>query len=359
MNIIYTPIAWLLNLCNSFTFNYVLTLLAFAIIVKLILLPLSIKQHTNSLKQARLRPKEAAIMKKYKGRNDRASQQKRQMEIQELHQSGGYSQFAGCLPMLIQLPLIICIYNVVRSPLTHLCRLGKNTVAAIKEMAGVSDEIMALSALRADFNKFSGIEGITPEVYERLPNFTLFGVDLASTPQFGIDWLMIIPVLTFVFTFISSKLTRKLSYQSPQMQQGGDDVRVSMNIMDFALPLLSTFITFSVPAVIGIYWIYQNLLGVLQQFIVVKIKPFPVFTEEDYKEAEREVLGKKKKKNEKKFKDPNRPRVRSLHRIDDEEYNAKVVDNGENRASDVRSNAGGLLTPVPMKDYSDKDNKKK
>ena len=358
MNIINEPIAWLLKLCGMITANkYVFTLLCFAVIMKLLLAFLGVKQHKNSIKQARLRPKEAAIMKKYKGRNDRASQMKRQQEIQELHQSGGYNQFAGCLPMIVQLVLVIFIYNIIRSPLTYLTTLSEDSVKAVMEMAGTKDEITAINFMYWNFSEVAAkvSEVATELTRDALPNFYLFGQNLADMPVLGFNWLVFIPILTFSLTFASSKLNRKLMYQSPQMQSQSADAKMSFMIMDFAMPLLSTFITFSVPGVIGIYWIYQNLLGVLQQFILVKLMPYPTFSEEDYKEAEREIMGKKKKKIKKIEKDPNRPRVRSLHHIDDDEYNAKVVDDGRDHSVSAATDANGMLAPVPMKEKNTKD----
>ena len=359
MDFINVPIAWLLKLCGTITANkYVFTLLCFAVVMKLLLAFLGVKQHKNSIKQARLRPKEAAIMKKYKGRNDKASQMKRQQEIQELQQSGGYNQFAGCLPMIVQLVLVLFIYNIIRSPLTYLTTLSEETIKTLmgEGFANTKDEINAINYL---YWNFSEVAAKIPEVAseltrETLPNFFLFGIDLAKNPMLGLNWLVFIPILTFTFTFLSSKLNRKLMYQSPQMQSQGADAKMSFMIMDFALPLLSTYITFSVPGVIGIYWIYQNLLGVLQQFIFVKLMPYPTFTEEDYKEAEREILGKKKKKVVKVVKDPDRPRVRSLHHIDDDEYNAKVVDDGTDHTVYTETDADGMLMPVTKNDKNTK-----
>ena len=387
MDFINVPIAWLLKLCGTITANkYVFTLLCFAVVMKLLLAFLGVKQHKNSIKQARLRPKEAAIMKKYKGRNDKASQMKRQQEIQELQQSGGYSQFAGCLPMIVQLVLVIFIYNIIRSPLTYLTPLNADAIDIIKDMANsgvasdvidairlegasiaekvldeklIGDEIAAVDYMYWNFSDVSAVlaekglslNGLTRE---SLPNFYLFGQNLSKNPTLGFNWLVLIPILTFALTFASSKLNRKLMYQSPQMQSQGADAKMSFMIMDFALPLLSTYITFSVPGVIGIYWIYQNLLGVLQQFIFVKLMPYPTFTEEDYKEAEREILGKKKKKVVKVVKDPDRPRVRSLHHIDDDEYNAKVVDDGTDHTVYTETDADGMLMPVTKNDKNTK-----
>ncbi len=355
MDFIYESIAWVLNLCYKVMFsNYALALLLFALIVKVLMLPLGIKQHSNSLKQASLRPREAAIVKKYNGKNDRASQQKRQMEIQELQQKAGYSQFAGCLPMLIQLPVVIIIYNVIRKPLSYICGYGKTTLKAIKEIAKKSDEIQMLSHMRDNPEAYLGIEKIgassTDALLEKLPNFNLFGVlDLARVPSWT-SLLVLIPILTFVFTFISSKLTRKLSYQSP-VQQQGDDVKTSLMIMDIIMPLMSAWIAFSVPAAIGVYWIFQNLLGVLQQFIMVKIKPYPKFTEDDYKDAEREILGKKKKNKRglKSMADPNKAHIPSIH---DDDYDPKAVAEA-NKPKGKKSKASSMLEGGAVKEYKE------
>ncbi len=360
MDILNVPFGWLLNLSYKLTGNYVFALLVFALIIKIVLLPFGIMQHKNSLKQASLRPREAAIIKKYAGRTDRVTQQKKQEEIQRLYQSENYSQFAGCLPMLLQLPIIISIFNVIKNPLRYLCGLGKDTVNKIIEHAKALypsetiDAIGAMNKLKADRAAFAGIEGITEDLSTiSLPDFTVFGIDLSQTPRFGIDILIIIPIITFFAVFFSAKLTKKFSYQSPQMTQNSPDVKMSMGLIEIVMPLMSTFITFGVPAAIGIYWIYQNLFGVLQQFLMVKIKPFPVFTVEDYKEAERLIAGKTGKKKKKTVKDPDRPRVRSLHRIDDDEYNAKVVDNTPNKAEGGAKSE--LISPIPIKDYSNKN----
>ncbi len=359
-DILNVPLGWLINLFYSFTKDYVLALLFFAIVVKLILLPFGIKQHSNSLKQARMRPKEAAIVKKYAGRSDRVSQQKKQEEIQRLYQSENYSQFAGCLPMLIQIPIVMCIYGVVKGPLRYICGLPSSVVKLITDKAGTTDQIAALNIMRDNFSEYAGLHESIAALEGKLPDFYTFGIDLSKTPQIGLNILILIPILTFVATFFSSKIIRKFSYQSPQMQQTSPDAKISMTIMDFTMPLLSTYITFKVPAVIGIYWIYNNLLGVLQQIIMVKLRPYPVFTAEDYKEAERLIAGKsvkRKKKSETVEKDPDRPRVRSLHHIDDDEYNAKVVDTSESEKKKEKTSESGLLSPMPMKDARD-DNKK-
>ena len=120
------------------------------------------------------------------------------------------------------------------------------------------------------------------------------------------------------------------------------------------MPLMTVFFTFTIPAIVGIYWIYQNVIGVLHQFVMSKVIPIPELTEEDYRAAERVVNGKPVQKKKKGPKDPDRPRPRSLHYIDDEEYNAKVVDTAP---AGEKKTASSFIEPVKTKDYSDKGKK--
>ena len=128
-----------------------------------------------------------------------------------------------------------------------------------------------------------------------------------------------------------------------------------MKIMNMTMPLMTVFFTYTMPAIVAVYWIYQNILGVVQQFALSKAIPIPKLTEDDYKAAERVVNGKPAQKKKKQQKDPDRPRVRSLHHIDDDEYNAKVVDTEANNAP--KKTASPFIEPVKTKDYSDKKGK--
>ena len=108
------------------------------------------------------------------------------------------------------------------------------------------------------------------------------------------------------------KLTRKLTYQPVTDQAMG----CSNKMMDLVMPLFSVYITFIVPAAIGVYWIFKSILGVLKQWILKKAMPVPVFTEEDYKAAEKEM----NVRPDKAPKNKSGRVVRSLHHIDDEDF---------------------------------------
>ena len=118
--IFYTAFGWLLKVCCNLTGGYyIFAIILFSVIMQVVLFPFGIKRQKTTVKQAQLKPKEMLIREKYKGRNDRITQQKMNMEIQELYQKEGYSPFSGCLPLLIQLPIIIILWSVIRMPLTY------------------------------------------------------------------------------------------------------------------------------------------------------------------------------------------------------------------------------------------------
>ena len=176
MNFLLEPFAFLLRVFNSWTGHYLLALLLFAILIKIILIPFGISQQKRSVKNAKLRPKIALIEKKYAGRNDQRTMEKKRQEIMELQQAEGYSPLAGCLPMIIQLVLVIFLYSIVTGPLTYICQFDealRTTLAdAAKVKLGIAatgsvSEIQILSVIPALLEK--GAITLTPEQIASLP----------------------------------------------------------------------------------------------------------------------------------------------------------------------------------------------
>ncbi len=136
-DVIRIPFGFIIKWLYSLTNSYLVAILLFSVLLKIIMFPLGIKQQKNSQKQASLRPKENIIRKKYAGRNDRATQLKLNTEIQELYQKENFSPFGGCLPMLIQMLVLLAVYAVVRTPLTYTANLPTadrfDTVEAVKQ----------------------------------------------------------------------------------------------------------------------------------------------------------------------------------------------------------------------------------
>ena len=144
MTTILQWIGSLLKWLDAVTGSYMVALLVFALLVEIVMLPLSIYQHKNTIKQAKLRPKEMAIKKKYAGRNDQATMQKMRMELNDLYQREGYSPTGGCLPLLIQLPVILALYNVVIDPMLYVMHMSKDSIAAVQSFVTSSTDLGGL-----------------------------------------------------------------------------------------------------------------------------------------------------------------------------------------------------------------------
>ena len=333
LDILISIPGYLLKWCNNLVGNqYLLALLLFAVIVEIVLLPLGISQQRKSRKQAKLRPKEMAIRKKYNGREDQQSKQKMSLEIQEMYQKEGFNPMSGCLPMLIQLPIIIALYNIVMNPLKYICNLSTDAINGVKTVVegytsktyDIARNIELMSDMRKiietdGIGAFSAVEGFSENIsgLADIPNLTIFGgaIDLGAVPSFtAFNWLLLVPVLTFVAYFFSMKINRKLMYQPAQNDAA---MGCSNKVMDVSMPLLSVFITFGVPAALGVYWIFKCVLGVLKQFLLSLIMPIPKFTDEELKAAEKEYNAKAEKNPER---SGSGKKVRSLHHIDDEDY---------------------------------------
>lgn len=355
LDILYIPMGYIIRLAYSLTNNYMLAIMLFALVMEILLLPIAIKQQKNQVKQASLAPKTNAIRKKYAGRNDQATQQKMQEELMNMYQEEKFNPAGGCLPLLIQLPVIMCLYNVIINPLRYICNLPKdevtNLVNALAEPLGLSarnQQIEVINHLRAvgvsDYLQYApSLENAT------LPDFTVGPFDLSQVPTIAWNWLLLIPVLTFVVMIASQKISQHFTYQPPESKDAQNSM--SMKIMTWTMPLLSVYVEFQMAAAIGVYWIFRQVLYTVERIILSKVFPVPKFTEEDFREAERQAnLSKKQQKREKK-------QVRSLHHIDDEEYLAAHPEQAgapeaDNAAADTSSaeKKNGAIEKAPPKD---------
>ena len=356
LDIIAIPLGWIIKVCYSLVNNYFVALLLFAIVMQIILLPFSIKQQKNSVQQAKLAPKTAAIRKKYAGRNDAQTQQKMQQEIQEMYQKEKFSPFGGCLPLLIQMPILFALYNVVMNPLRYITGISMDTINQIQthmtDDLGIvlnprSIYIDMMNHIREDLPYY--VEKFADLADKTLPDMTFIGTDLSRIPTFTFqpfDWLMLVPILTFVFMLLTQKITRMFTYQSPETIEAQKSP--SMKIMNWSMPLLSVWIAFSVPAAIGLYWIFRNIISCIQQIILANVIPAPRFTEEDYKRAEKEMKVPSKVRRE-----ISKVPPKSLHHIDDEEYQAKLEAAWQKAKEEKASEPvkeEEAVTPAPVKE---------
>ena len=226
--LIYNPLTNLLLLIYDVLFkNYFLAVVVLTLLIKLVTLPLTIKQQASSMRMAALQPQVKALQEKYK-----SDPKQLQAEMKTL----GFNPLAGCLPTLIQFPVLIGLYQAIQRTLAF----------------------SPLSLLELGKHMYSFLPNLAPLVPI---HSTIFGglLDMGSTPVLtGIS--VIIPVLVFVTTWLSSKMMATPA-TDPQQQQ-------TMQMMNVMMPMMITFFSLQTPIGLGIYWIVSNALGVGQYYLL-------------------------------------------------------------------------------------------
>lgn len=282
---IITPFAWLLETFYKLGGNYVVALCLFAIVFKLIMLPSAVSQQKGMAKQQRLQPKIRRIQAKFAG-----NQQKIQEETQALYAREGYNPMrAGCLPLLIQLPIIYILYEVIYSPLKYVLRISDTVLdqmnKAIQAVPGIDKT--ALSSRRVQLTMIEHFDQIKGSVTDKnalavmedfVENFTFSGVPLGKVPQWstithwatsdsGAKLLLLIPIISGV----TSLLTGLITYIRQKRSAGDGTKNPASGCMTFTMPLISVYFTFLFPAGIGIYWIFQNILSAIQTLVLGRV----------------------------------------------------------------------------------------
>ena len=264
MRIFGIPLGWIMWLIYKVVQNYGIALILFTVLTRVCLFPLSIKQQKSSAKMSVFQPKIAEIQKKYAN-----NQQKQQEELMKLYETHGYNPMSGCLPMLIQFPILFGIIDVVYYPLTHILRLDKDVITSLTDIvsANVQNvgqlELQVISAIQ-DPARVGWFSSIDPEVISAVQNFdyTLFGIDMGQIPTFGWNWLVLVPVLAGVTALLGSIISMKMTPNAGQNTNG------TMKGMMYLMPLMSVWIGFSVPVGVGLYWIFSNILSAVQTVVL-------------------------------------------------------------------------------------------
>ncbi len=294
MGIISIPLGWIMAALYSLIENYGIVLILFTVLVKVLMFPLSVKQQKATAKMAVFQPKIQEIQKKYEN-----NKEKQQEELMKLYQTHGYNPMSGCLPMVLPLIILFGLIDVIYRPLKHILHIGKDTITAMAEIlttAGVSvtkgREDLAIITNIVNYKDALIEGGIDSGIVEQIVNFdfSLFGMDLSVVPTFGLNWLVIVPLLSGLTAFLSSWISMKMNPATANQAGGG-----SLKMMMYTMPLLSVWICFSFPIGMGFYWILSNILAGVQTVILYKI-----YSPERYKKEfeEKMALEAEKKKEE-------------------------------------------------------------
>lgn len=303
-NAIIMPIAQVLGYIFNLLFealsflhigNVAIAIILFTIIVKLCMLPLSIKQQKLAKLNSVMSPEIKAINEKYKDKkNDQNAMMKMQEETKAVYEKYGVSQMGGCVQMLIQMPILLALYQVFRFIPLYITQLKNLFTAFLTDNGGIMSasgytdtmkqfgenidwtnvntaitEINKFStenwdALRDAFPAFSDIIANSHASLEQMNTF--LGINMSQEPGFGLTLAFLIPVLSGLSQFISVKVA-----QGNTPVDDDNPMAASMRMTTYIFPLMSAFIAISVPAGLGLYWIATS---VIQTIITVFINRY-------------------------------------------------------------------------------------
>ena len=287
-DIIRVPFGYLLDWLYVFSSNYGVALILFSLIVKLVLLPMSIKSKKSMLKMSRLSPQVKALESKYVD-----DKQKYQLAVQQLYKEEGVSMGGGCLWSFIPLIILLPLYYIIREPITYMMHNPQSTSAAIvafMQASGVNLGKNAYSAQLAaaghigEFMDDLKALAVTANANLQAMNFQFLGIDLSGIPSikfwecegWGEIGLFLIPVVSAGLQAASMWISQKMNNQVATNADGEQDAEAAKTAnqtnmtMMLMMPLMSLWIGFSMPAAISIYWIAQAVFGAVQDYFLTK-----------------------------------------------------------------------------------------
>ena len=303
---IATVLGYVMDILFRFTssfgvFNVGLCIILFTIVMKTLMIPLTIKQQKTTKLMSVMNPEIQAIQKKYKGKSDQESMQRQNVEIQAVYEKYGTSMTGGCLPLLIQMPILLALYRVIYNIPAYVPSVRvyfDNVVTPLMGQADYAQKLQEITniatacggkldkfdftnanrlvdmlykfstaqwgELQTLFPAISDVIGQNAAVVERMNTF--LGLNMAEAPGWVPSFAWIIPVLAAVSQWFSTKL---MSGNQPSTSADAENpMAQSMKTMTTTMPLFSAFICITMPAGIGIYWIATSVVTIIQQLIV-------------------------------------------------------------------------------------------
>ena len=273
MGAISSLFGYLLNALYTVFNNYGIAIIIFSIILRIILIPITIKQQKSMKKSAKLQEEMKEIQRKYKNNPEKLNQ-----ETIELYKREKMSPFAGCFSSIIQLIIILSVFWLVSQPLTYMKRIDVNVINDYKTQLQQEGNNQTYAEI-AIINRFGAED-------ERVRlNMDFLGLDLSKVPSSNLnDWTVyIIPLLYVISSVASIKLTNNINIKKKDKKKAitdGTEVlpaeepseleameAMNKNMM-YMLPLMSVFIAFIAPLGLALYWFISNVLMIIERLII-------------------------------------------------------------------------------------------
>jgi len=281
---------YILNGIYMLVKNYGVAIILFSVLIKIAMIPMSIKQQRTMKKTEKIQKEMNKIQDKYKN-----NPEKMNMEIMDLYKRENMSPFSGCFSLIIQMVLLFSMFYLVRSPLTYMKKVDtgviENFSQTIKEEKGEG----ALNGAYPEMQiiKYANEKNLTDS--EIFINMNFLGVDLSDVPTTsGTNYTSyIIPVLYVISSVASIKLTSNINNKKSknedvievnQTEKKDDmqDMTKQMNkSMLWMMPILSVSVSLVAPLGLALYWLINNILMILERLIMNKF----ILSEEEKENA--------------------------------------------------------------------------
>ncbi|MFI3253138.1 MAG: membrane protein insertase YidC [Eubacteriales bacterium] len=304
MSLILAPFSWVLGTLNNIFFNYGIAIIIFAVFVKILLFPFSIKGKRGMIQMNMLSGDLARLKKQYGNNQERYNK-----EVQELYMREKVNPLSGCLWSLLPLFVLIPLYAIIRQPITYILGLSDAQIFELATMVNWDVFAVEYGMVTQDFmtkaiedNLKDGIIGgfqnvgynqlflasLIPEdgialmesgVFVEPMNFHFFGVDLTKVPNWKIWQDFSVQNLATLFLvaisactgIISSKVMQKTNKMSNPNQPKNEQMEQTNRMMMWMMPIMSIWIGLIMPSIMVVYWISNNFLSMIQEIFAGQI----------------------------------------------------------------------------------------
>ena len=261
---------YLLNFIYNLVNNYGLAIIIFTIVIKLLMLPISIKQQKTMKKSVKIQEKVRQLQFKYKNNPEQLNK-----ETIELYKSEKMSPFSGCLSAILQIIILLSVFFMVQSPLTYMKKVDEGLINQYKE------EIKQNQNEENNQTLYPEIEIIKEKSSEddRVNiNMEFLGLDLSSVPVSNLSdfRVYIIPLLYVISSFISIKISNTVTNKKKSEEEGKepsemDAILQANKSMMYIMPIMSVSISMVAPLGLALYWLVSNVLMITEKLILNKV----------------------------------------------------------------------------------------
>ena len=261
---------YLLNFIYQVVNNYGIAILLFTIIIKILFLPISIKQQKTMKKTSELQEKLKQIQFKYKNNPEQAS-----METMKLYKTEKVSPFSGCLSAILQIVLLFAVFFMVQSPLTYMRKVDTGLIEQYKnEIKEESDQNSRMTYPEIQIIKEKG-----PTDERVSMNMQFIGLDLSSVPisDMSNPKVYVIPVLYVISSIISIHISNKMMVKKKK-EAGEEKEMTEMDAINqanknmmYMIPIMSVMVAFVAPLGLALYWLATNILSILERIVLNKV----------------------------------------------------------------------------------------